>query len=178
MVGEAELHNEILDRNIAALVRRRKAEAKRAGFQEHMADAITKFAGSMTFVYLHILAFGGWIIANLGWIPGIRPWDSSMVVLAMIASVEAIFVSTFVLISQNRMAMADDKRADLNLQISLLNEHETTKLITMVSAIAERLDVHTGIDGEVGNLTQDVNPEAVLDEIERRDTRPGGIDET
>jgi uncharacterized membrane protein len=83
----------------------------------------------------------------------------------MAASVEAIFLSTFVLISQNRMAAEDDKRADLNLQISLLNEHETTKLIALVSAIAKRLEVHTEIDAEVPELEEDVAPEAVLDRL-------------
>jgi uncharacterized membrane protein len=48
--------------------------------------------------------FGFWIVANLHWVPGVPVWDESFVVLAMLASVEAIFLSTFVLISQNRMA--------------------------------------------------------------------------
>jgi uncharacterized membrane protein len=93
------------------------------------------------------------------------PWDSTLVVLAMLASVEAIFLSTFVLISQNRMAAENDKRADLDLQISLLNEHETTKLIALVSAIAAKLNVQTDVDSEVAELKQDVAPEAVLDRL-------------
>ena len=84
----------------------------------------------------------------------------------MVASVEAIFLSTFVLISQNRMAAAADKRADLDLQINLLAEHEVTKIITIVSAIADRLNISTNIDAEVEELKQDVAPEVVLDEIE------------
>jgi uncharacterized membrane protein len=75
--------------------------------------------------------FGLWIVANLGWIPGVPKWDESFVVLAMWASVEAIFLSTFVLIGQNRMQAAADNRADLDLQISLLAEHEVTKLTTV-----------------------------------------------
>jgi uncharacterized membrane protein len=84
----------------------------------------------------------------------------------MVASVEAIFLSTFVLISQNRMAAAADKRADLDLQINLLAEHEVTKLVTMVSAIADYLNINTNVESEVEELKQDVAPEAVLDEIE------------
>jgi uncharacterized membrane protein len=86
----------------------------------------------------------------------------------MVASVEAIFLSTFVLISQNRMAAAAEKRAELDLQISLLAEHEVTKLVTLVSAIADRLDIETEADPEVPELKQDVAPEVVLDEIEDR----------
>src|SRR4051794_2368785 len=120
----------------------------------------------MPFVYIHLVVYGFWIIANLGWIPGVPKWDESFVVLAMIASVEAIFLSTFVLISQNRMAAAADKRADLDLQVSLLAEHEVTKLATLVAGIAERVGGRTEADEELDEITQDVAPEAVLDEIE------------
>lgn len=155
-----------LERNIQALNRRREAEQRDASTQERIADGITRFAGSMVFVYLHLALFGGWIIANLGWVPAVRPWDPSFVVLAMFASVEAIFLSTFVLISQNRMAAVADKRADLDLQVSLLAEHEVTRLITMVSAIADRLGVETEADHELPELERNVAPCAVLDRIE------------
>src|SRR5215204_5220087 len=127
--------NSSLRRNIEALRQRRAEEEASASFQERLASKITRFTGSMRFVYLHLALFGFWIAANLGWIPGVPAWDPSFVVLAMIASVEAIFLSTFVLISQNRMSAAADKRADLDLQVSLLAEHEVTRLVTLVSAI-------------------------------------------
>jgi uncharacterized membrane protein len=134
--------------------------------QEKIADRITRFTGSMGFVYLHLAGVGFWITANLGWIPGVPKWDESFVVLAMLASVEAIFLSTFVLISQNRMAAAADKRADLDLQISLLAEHEITKLATLVAEIATHVGVKTEVGADVAEIKQDVAPEAVLDEIE------------
>ena len=87
----------------------------------------------------------------------------------MMASVEAIFLSTFVLISQNRMSAAADKRADLDLQISLLAEHEITRLVTLVSGIADRMGVNTEADAELDEIKQDVAPEAVLDEIEAKE---------
>jgi uncharacterized membrane protein len=156
----------VLERNIDALYRRRAAEAARAGVQDRAADAITRFTGSLAFVYLHLALFGFWIIANLGWVPGIPAWDPSFVVLAMIASVEAIFLSTFVLITQNRMAAAADKRADLDLQISLLAEHEITKLTSLVSEMAGRLGVQTELGRELEEVQRDVAPDAVLDKIE------------
>jgi uncharacterized membrane protein len=158
-----------LTRNIAALQERRRSEQESASFEERLAERITRFAGSMRFVYLHIGVFGFWIIANLGWVPLVTPWDPSMVVLAMIASVEAIFLSTFVLISQNRMAAAADKRADLDLQINLLAEHEVTKLVTMISSILKHFDIATGREAEIEELQQDVAPERVLDELDRRE---------
>lgn len=163
----------VLERNIEALQRRRRREEQEASLEERIADAITRFTGSMRFVYLHLAAFGLWIVANLGWVPGVPAWDPSFVVLAMVASVEAIFLSTFVLISQNRMSAAADKRADLDLQISLLAEHEVTRLVTMVAAIAARMGVRTEADRELGEITQNVAPEAVLDEIEAAAPGPG-----
>lgn len=163
--------NSVLERNIAALAERRRQEEARATLSDRIAEGITRFTGSMTFVVLHLIAFGGWIVANLGWVPGVPPWDESFVVLAMVASVEAIFLSTFVLISQNRMAAAADKRADLDLQISLLAEHEITKIATLLTAVAERLDIRAAADAEMREVQRDVAPESVLDEIEAFERR-------
>ncbi|TIM37717.1 DUF1003 domain-containing protein, partial [Mesorhizobium sp.] len=105
----------------------------------------------------------------LGWIPITPPFDPTFVILAMVASVEAIFLSTFVLISQNRMSAAADKRADLDLQVSLLTEHELTKLTELVDSIADRLNAKPALsDIEVGEIKRDIAPEAVLDEIESK----------
>jgi uncharacterized membrane protein len=160
-----------LRRNIEALEDRRRKETAVATREERIAEAITRFTGSMIFVYIHLVLYGSWILVNLGFIPGVPKFDPSFVVLAMEASVEAIFLSTFVLISQNRMAAAADKRADLDLQISLLTEHEVTKLSELVVAIAERLDIRTDGDPQLQEVQQDVAPEAVLDEIEARQQR-------
>lgn len=148
--------------------KRRDREESSATFEERIAEAITRFTGSMRFVYLHLILFGLWIIGNLGVVPGVPQFDPSFVILAMVASVEAIFLSTFILISQNRMTAAADKRADLDLQINLLAEHEVTKLVALVSALADRMGIKTEVDPEVEELKQDVAPEAVLDEIEAR----------
>ena len=163
----------VLERNIHALNQRRKHEDARATAQEKLAEAITRFTGSMVFVYIHVAFFGFWIVANLGWVPGVPKWDESFVILAMWASVEAIFLSTFVLISQNRMQAAADKRADLDLQISLLAEHEVTRVVTLVAAIAERMGVRTEADHELHEIKRDVAPEAVLDEIEATKPKSG-----
>src|SRR3954467_14328595 len=77
--------NRALERNIAALRQRAESERGRARFDERLAATITGFTGSIRFVYLHLALFGFWIVANLGWIPGIRQWDPSFVILAMAA---------------------------------------------------------------------------------------------
>jgi uncharacterized membrane protein len=163
----------VVDRNIVAILQRRRDEEQRKGAQDRIADRVTRFTGSMLFVYLHLTLFGAWIVINAGWTP-IPPWDRSFVVLAMIASVEAIFLSTFVLISQNRMQALADKRADLDLQVSLLSEHEITQLITLVTEIARKLELDAARDPELRELAQDVAPEKVLDHMEEHERRMAG----
>jgi uncharacterized membrane protein len=159
----------VLERNIRTLSERRQREEEDASLQDRLAGAVTRFTGSMGFVYLHLALFGFWILANLGWVPGVPVWDPSFVILAMWASVEAIFLSTFVLIAQNRMQASADKRADLDLQIGLLAEHEITKVATLLEDVARRLDVPVQPRGEFQEVKQDIAPEAVLDEIEDKD---------
>jgi uncharacterized membrane protein len=103
---------------------------------------------------------------NLGWLPGVPRFDRSFTVLAMAASVEAIFLSTFVLISQNRMQALADKRADLDLQVSLLAEHEVTHLIQLVREMARRMNIEEARDPALDELAQDIRPEAVLSQME------------
>ena len=131
-----------------------------------MAAKVTSFTGSMAFVYIHILLFGGWIISNLPGTP-LPKFDPSFVTLAMCASVESIFLSTFVLITQNRMADLADKRDDLNLQMSLLAEHEVTRLVQLVSAMAKKMGIDEAHDPELDELKRDVAPERVLDTLDR-----------
>lgn len=160
----------VLMRNIRMLRRRRAQEEATASGKERLANAVTRFTGSVASVYFHLLGYGLWILLDAGIIPGIPRFDPSFAMLAMVASVEAIFLTTFVLITQNRMAAEADKRAELDLQISLLAEHEITKLIELVAAIADRMEVKTAADAEIQELKQDVLPEMVLDEIEEENS--------
>jgi uncharacterized membrane protein len=160
----------VLARNIEGLLAIRRDEQQRRPAQERVSDAITHFTGSLRFVYIHAALFGGWVLWNLGWIPGAKPFDPSFVVLAMVASVEAIFLSTFVLISQNRMQVMADKRAELDLQVSLLAEHEVTQLMTLLDRVAQRLGVDTS-DPSIEEVEQDVDPRAVLRTIEETESR-------
>jgi uncharacterized membrane protein len=156
----------VLDRNIRALIARRQASDRGKAWQDRVADAVTRFTGSMPFVYLHLLVFGAWILWNLPFSP-LPKFDRQYVVLAMAASVEAIFLSTFILISQNRMQALADARADLNLQVSLLSEHEVTRLIRLLKGVAAKMGVEESGDPELPELERDVRPEKVLDHLER-----------
>jgi uncharacterized membrane protein len=87
----------------------------------------------------------------------------------LIVSLEALFLSTFVLISQNHAGASADKRADLDLQINLLAEHEVTRLLTLMDAVVEHLGVSVDRKPELEELKKDVGAEQVLDKIESRD---------
>src|SRR5688500_7412536 len=109
---------DVVHRNIKSLLEVRREFSRRRTMQDRIADRITCFSGSMRFVFLHAVIFGGWLVLNsqpvAKLIPGLKPWDPfPFVMLAMIASVEAIFLSTFVLISQNRAAALAVKREEL-----------------------------------------------------------------
>lgn len=151
--------------NIARLRARAEADEAAAPLSHRLADRITAFTGSMTFVLIHLFLYCAWISANLGWLPGVPRFDPSFVILAMEASVEAIFLSTFVLISQNRMTTASDRRAKLDLHINLLTEHELTKVADLVARVAEWLGVPDN-DPEFHEIRRDVEPEKVLDALE------------
>lgn len=155
----------VVERNVRSLVERRQRLEQRKSVQQRIADRITRFTGSIQFVYIHALIYGAWIIINLPGVP-LPKFDHSFVILAMVASVEAIFLTTFVLMTQNRMTQEAEKRAELDLQISLLAEHEVTRLITLVKAIGEKLDVEASRDPELPELQQDIIPERVLDVME------------
>ena len=91
--------------------------------QDRIADAITAFAGTMRFVYLHAVWFAIWIAANLGAFGREAIWDPyPFGLLTMIVSLEAIFLSTFVMVSQNRQAAREKVRADLDFETNLRSE--------------------------------------------------------
>src|SRR6185437_6842965 len=86
--------------------------------------------------------YGLWILVNLNMVPGIKPFDRfPFLLLSVVVSVEAIFLSTFVLMKQNRMSKRADQRAHLDLQINLLSEREMTMVLQLLQQISHRLGV-------------------------------------
>ena len=159
--------SDIIEQNIHTIINLRQRAANHRTTQERLADLITEFSGRMSFVYAHIAWFSLWIIINVGLvgIPAFDPFPFGL--LTMIVSLEAIFLATFVLISQNRLSIEADRRADLDLQIGLLSEHELTHALRMLDAIQTKLGIESTIDGQLFDLEQEVNPEDVLNEMDR-----------
>ncbi|MFI6402235.1 DUF1003 domain-containing protein [Streptomyces sp. NPDC050548] len=97
--------------------------ARMRSTQDRVADAITAFAGTMLFVYLHALWFAVWITLNEGLLGQAGIFDPYPYgLLTMIVSLEAIFLSTFVMVSQNRQAARENVRADLDFETNLRSE--------------------------------------------------------
>ncbi len=156
----------VLERNIQALMAHRREADASVSKHQGAAIVIARFIGSFGFVYSHLALFGLWMFANTVGFPRIPKFDPELFYMATFAAVEAIFLTTLVLINQNRMAAAADKRSELDLQVSLLTEHELTRLLHLVSAVADRLNVRSKVDEEIEELKQDVAVSEVLDKIE------------
>jgi uncharacterized membrane protein len=159
--------SQVIERNIRTIINLRVQADHARGIQDHLADAITAFSGRMGFVYVHIVWFSLWMVLNTGWF-GVRPFDPFPYgLLTMVVSLEAIFLATFVLISQNRASAEAERRADLALHIGLLTEHEVTRVLQMLDAIQARLGIDNDPTSDLADLEMDTRPEDVLAEIAR-----------
>jgi uncharacterized membrane protein len=167
MSSQREQPSHVLERNIDALLQRESAHKRNQSRQQKLAAAITRFTGSLPFVYIHLGIVTLWTLVNAGLTP-LEKFDPTFVLLATIASVEAIFLTSFVLVTQNRMQEEADRRADLDLQISLLSEHELTRLIHIVRALAERTGLDLSGEPDLEEIQRDVAPEQVLDTMEQK----------
>lgn len=166
----------VLERNIQTLMAHRRAEDASVTKHQGAVIVIARFIGSFGFVYSHLALFGLWTLANTIGFAGLPKFDPELFYMATFAAVEAIFLTTLVLINQNRMAAAADKRAELDLQVNLLTEHELTRLLHLVSAVADRLQVRSDVDEEIKELKQDVAVSDVLDKIEDAGAEPEKAD--
>lgn len=88
--------------------------------EDLVADRITKFAGSLNFIYIHTVWFGLWVAANAGLLGASLKFDKfPFGLLTMLVSLEAIFLATFVMVSQNRQAARADLRAQIDFEANL-----------------------------------------------------------
>ena len=155
---------ELTAQNVETIVRLEEAAKAKRTRGDRIADAITRFCGSTSFVWAHVLWFGGWMVANM-W-PGVHHFDPfPFPFLTLVVSFEAFFLSTFILISENRQALLSERRNHLDLQINLLAEQENTKMIDLLVRIAERVGVHTH-DPEVSALKKATHPDALIEQID------------
>lgn len=158
---------ELTRRNVETILRLEEAtRADRNGF-DRMADAITSFCGSMRFVVFHIVWYGVWIIGNTALPTGSR-WDPfPFQFLTLVVSLEAIFLATFILISQKRQSALSERRAQLDLQVNLLSEQENTKMLELLKKIGEKVGVDSSDDPEMDALEEATRPHKLLQQIDQ-----------
>jgi uncharacterized membrane protein len=129
-----------------------QADARRTP-AERFADWLTDFFGTVGFLMLNAVWFVVWIPLNMGWIPGIQPFDPfPFGLLTMVVSLEAIFLAIIVLISQNRAAKIADLREEIDLQINTMAEEEVTKLIQLQLKLLEKNGVILEADADLERM--------------------------
>lgn len=134
---------------------------------DRLADWFTESFGTVGFFGFNILFFTLWILMNSGLIPGVSVFDPFPYgLLTMVMSVEAIFLSIIVLISQNRASETADLREELDLQINVRAEQEITRILNMLDAIHDHLGLNPEDDEELKFMKQKTDIDAIEDEIE------------
>jgi uncharacterized membrane protein len=155
-------------KNIESIARLEKEYRLRRNMADRVADMVGGFSGSITFVLLHALFFTIWIAGNLGYIPRFPRFDRfPFLFLSLAVNLEAIFLSTFVLMKQERMSRRADQRAHLDLQINLLAEREMTLVLQMLQRISTRLGVRPA-SSDIEELSEETSIEALATELQSR----------
>ena len=156
--------------HIDSIVRQEEEALERRSSSERLADAVGGFAGSLFFVVLHLALVIAWLLVNSGKIPGARPFDPyPFSLLGVIVAVEAVILSSFILMRQSRMMRRGERRDHLNLQVDLLAEKEITKLLQMVHAICGQMGLQNIMaDKEIGELSQTTSIESLSQTLEDR----------
>jgi len=145
-----------------------KANSNRS-LAERTADFITDRFGSMTFLGINLAWFFIWIIVNIGLIPGIESFDPfPFGLLTMVVSLEAIFLSIVVLISQNRAARIDDLREEIDLQINTIAEEEITKMMELQVVLLKKQGIDVSGDQELKQMLEPTDKTAIEKALQKQ----------
>lgn len=162
ILEKVQTSTDAVQENIETILKLEKEAVQNLSTVEHIADKVTAFASSSPFIILHILWFGGWILINgkvTSWITPFDPFPFSF--LTLVVTLEVIFLTLLVLMSQNRMTKEAHKRAKLDLQINMLAEQETTMILRMVQKITK----HLGLEEEKGNSIKNLSEETNINNM-------------
>jgi uncharacterized membrane protein len=156
--------------HIDAIVRQEEEALERRSSSERLADRVGAFAGSFSFVVLHLVLATAWLAVNSGKSPAVRTFDPyPFSLLGVIVAVEAVILSSFILMRQNRMMRRGERRDHLNLQVDLLAEKEITKVLQMVRAVCGHLGLQNIMaDKEIRELSENTSVESLSQTLEDR----------
>ena len=145
-----------VERNIRSIAEMEQEQEQNKSRADRIASAVGNFAGSMPFIGLHLVWFTLWFLINTNHVHGVHAFDPyPFILLSMSVSIEAVLLSTFVLMKQNQMQARTDHRDQLNLQIDLLTEKELTKALQLLRALCIKLEVEGPVeDAELSEMSQ------------------------
>lgn len=165
------LASEITRRNVRTVRELEDLAVAQPSVADRIASFVARFAGSIWFAVVHLVLVVAWIAINS--IPGLPHWDPyPFTLLTMWASLEGVFIASFILISQNYAMRLSERRAQLDLQVNLLAEQETTKALELLNEIARQVGARSGDDREVQALAEATRLDAVakqIDETQRQE---------
>jgi uncharacterized membrane protein len=152
-----------IHRNVQEICRIEEEALLARSRAERFGDFVAQLAGKIWFIEFHILWFGAWVILNSGRVAAVKPFDPfPYSFLTLVVSLEAIFLSLFILMSQNRASAQADRRAHLDLQINLLAELESSKTLELLKALCEHQKLPCSQDPELAELIARTKPSEIL----------------
>jgi len=159
---------QITAQNVRTIGQLERAAQRQESLGDRIAAEINRVCGSMLFLWINAIAFTVWMSLNTLILP--KPWDPfPFAFLTLVVSLEAIFLSIFLLIAENRQARVEERRSKLDLQINLLAEQETTKTMKLLHLIARKVGVEEEADEEYAVLEQVTRPEKLIAQIDSID---------
>ena len=186
-VGRGSIGDSRTSENVRRIAKLEEEQLRARSSSERLAGVVTRAAGTAVFAVAHLMWFVVWIGLNTGRVARIKPFDPfPFNLLTMIVSLEAIFLSIWILISQNQMTRQADRRAHLDLQINLLAEQESTATLRTVQAIAQHLGVDPAMCRTDTSLAEETDLERLATKMDEvlvdvpgtaavNSPRPGGV---
>ena len=159
---------EVTAENVRTIAQLERAAQRDESLGDRIAAVINRVCGSMMFLWINAIAFAVWMSLNTIILP--QPWDPfPFAFLTLVVSLEAIFLSIFLLTAGNRQARVEKRRSQLDLQINLLAEQENTKTMKLLQLIATKVGVEEEADEEYSVLEQATRPEKLIAQIDSID---------
>ena len=159
--------DDLVRKNVEAIARLEQAAHVSRTRSDVISDTVAKFCGRPLFIYVHCLWFGAWLAINTLPAPfrQYRFDRPPFSILTMIVALEAIFLSSFILMSQTRQQKLADQRNHLDLQVNMLAEQESSQMLTMMKQLMDHVGIKTAVELEA--LQETTDHERLAEQIER-----------
>lgn len=170
----AKTAGDLTQQNVRTIIGLEAAAKAAVSRGERFAMYVSRFCGSLTFVWIHFIFFSGWIFINTSPKFAYHPDPFPFTLLSLTVALESIFLSSFILISQRHETQLTEQRSHLDLQINLLIEQENTKMLKMLKSIASKVGAAIDADADLAAMEESTRPEQLLKQIEQAATKEGG----